>query len=142
MGVRRGDTIQETKLQFSRATMAHFVHIPGILDPLVTEKKGDAGKPALHETLVQTDKGPCGKERGQSEQMPVSHPAVTSCQMSGNCSRGLETWSMSKMSKHVLIDCSCVGGCETVIRDRLVVMFLDWAISCGSYETQVVWSSG
>jgi len=44
MGAHRGGTIQETKLQFSRATMAHLVHIPGIMDPLVPKKKGRCGK--------------------------------------------------------------------------------------------------
>jgi hypothetical protein len=41
----------------SRATMAHFVHILGIVGSFLRKKKkGDAGKPALHETLVQMGK--------------------------------------------------------------------------------------
>lgn len=39
MAARRGGTIQETKLQFSRATMAHLVHIPGIMDPLAQKRE-------------------------------------------------------------------------------------------------------
>lgn len=57
--------IRQTKLQFSRATMAHLVHILGIMDPSCEIKKGDAGKPALHETLVQTDKEWRGAVRGR-----------------------------------------------------------------------------
>lgn len=96
MGVRRSGTIQETKLQSSRATMAHLVHILGIMDSLVQEKKGDAGKPALHETLVQRDKGPCETERGQTEEMSVSHLAVTAVESRTMVLVGLELGARQK----------------------------------------------
>jgi hypothetical protein len=58
------DSINEVAVA-SRATMAHLVHILGIVGSFLrNKKKGDAGKPALHETLVQMGKEWEGDVRG------------------------------------------------------------------------------
>jgi hypothetical protein len=68
------DSINEVAVAVvSRATMAHPVHILGNCEILLAneqeKKKGDAGKPALHETLVQMNKEWTGAVRDGREEM-------------------------------------------------------------------------
>jgi hypothetical protein len=79
------DSINEVAVA-SRATMAHFVHILGNCEILLASykrtKKGDAGKPALHETLVQMNKEWRGTVRDGREEI---QSVASSCHSAVNC---------------------------------------------------------
>lgn len=125
--------------------MAHLVHILGNCEILLAneqKKKGDAGKPALHETLVQMNKEWEGAVRDRREEM---QSVASSCHQLSDV-RQLSLLSRDsghiKLSKTWFLDCLCVGGYGTKIQDRFVMKLLNRAISCRSYETQAVWSPG
>jgi hypothetical protein len=92
------DPINEVAVA-SRATMAHLVHILGIVGSFLRNRKRE-----MRENLLcmkrwyrwaRSGKGPCEVEEGRREELQVSHPPVSSCQVSDNCSRGVGIQGMS-----------------------------------------------